>query len=65
MLAPRFECLLFDPFPELQNGFVAPEVNVGGCDVVQERMNELRDQDTALKCLGEYSGNYQHFRCLI
>ena len=35
MQASRLECLPFDPFPLLQNGFVAPEVDVGGCDVVQ------------------------------
>ena len=32
---PRFERLLLDPFPLLQNGFVATEVDVGGRDVVQ------------------------------
>ena len=35
MQAPRFECLLFDPFPLLQNGFVASKVDVGGYDVAQ------------------------------
>ena len=34
MQAPRFECLSFDPFSLLQNGFITPEVNVCGCDVV-------------------------------
>jgi hypothetical protein len=35
MQAPGFECFSFDPFPLLQNGFVASEVDVGGCDVAQ------------------------------
>ena len=35
MQASRFERLSFDPFPLLQNGFVAPEVDVRRCDVVQ------------------------------
>lgn len=34
MQAPRFECLLFDPFALFQNGFVTPEVDVGRCDDV-------------------------------
>ena len=34
MQASRFECLSFDPFALLQNGFVTPKVNVSGCDVV-------------------------------
>jgi len=29
MQASRFERLLFDPFPLFQNGFVAPEVDIG------------------------------------
>jgi hypothetical protein len=35
MQASRFECLSFDPFPLLQNGFVATEVNIGWRYVVQ------------------------------
>lgn len=35
MQASRFECLSFDPFPLLQNGFVTTEVDVGRRDVVQ------------------------------
>ena len=35
MQASRFECLSFDPFPLLQDGFIAAKVDVGGCDVVQ------------------------------
>ena len=34
MQASRFERLSFDPFTLFQNGFVTPEVDVGGCDVV-------------------------------
>ena len=34
MQASRFERLSFDPFPLLQNGFVAAEVDIGRCDVV-------------------------------
>ena len=34
MQASRFERLLFDPFALFQNGLVAAEVDVGGCDVV-------------------------------
>jgi hypothetical protein len=34
MQASRFECLSFDPFTLLQNGFVSSEVDVGRCDVV-------------------------------
>ena len=41
MQASRFECLSFDPFPLLQNGFIAAEVDVGGCDVVQALMVAL------------------------
>lgn len=41
MQASRFERLSFDPFPLLQNGFVASEVDVGGCDVVQPLMVAL------------------------
>ena len=29
------DCLSFDPFPFSENGFVAPEVDVCRCDVVQ------------------------------
>ena len=39
--APGFECLLFDPFSLFQNGLAAPEVDVGGCDVVQALMVSL------------------------
>jgi hypothetical protein len=35
MQAPRFERLSFEPFSLFQNGFVTPEVDIGGCDVVQ------------------------------
>jgi len=35
MQASRFERLSFDPFPLFQNGLVAAEVDVGGCDVAQ------------------------------
>ena len=35
MQASRFECPSFDPFPLLQDGFIAAEVDVGGRDVVQ------------------------------
>lgn len=35
MLASRFEHLLFDTLSLFQNGLVPPEVDVGGCDVVQ------------------------------
>ena len=35
MQASRFEGLSFDPFPFSENGFVAPEVDVCRCDVVQ------------------------------
>ena len=35
MQASRFECLSFDPFPLLQDGFVTPEVDVRRRDVVQ------------------------------
>jgi len=34
MQASRFKCLSFDPFALFWNGFVAPEVDVCGCDVV-------------------------------
>ena len=30
-----FDCLFFDLFPLSENGFVAPEVDVGRCDIVQ------------------------------
>ena len=30
-----FDCLFFDPFPLSENGFVASEVDVSRCDVVQ------------------------------
>ena len=39
--APRFECRSFDPFPLLWNAFLAPEVNVGKCDVAQVLVEEL------------------------
>ena len=35
MQAARFECLSFDPFSLLQNGFVTAEVDVRRRDVVQ------------------------------
>ncbi len=35
MQASRFERFTFDPFPLFENGFVASEVEVGRCDVVQ------------------------------
>lgn len=35
MQASRFERLLFDRFPWFQNGPVTPEVDVSGCDGVQ------------------------------
>ena len=35
MQASLFERLSFDPFSLLQDGFVATEVDVGWCDVVQ------------------------------
>jgi hypothetical protein len=34
MQASRFECLSFDPFPLLQDGFVASKVDVRRRDVV-------------------------------
>lgn len=34
MQASRFECLSFDPFALLWNSFVASEVDVSGCDLV-------------------------------
>lgn len=33
--AAVLDCLFLDPFPFSQNDFVAPEVNIGRCDVVQ------------------------------
>ena len=33
--ASRFDGLLFDPFLLLQDGLTAPEVDVGGCEVLQ------------------------------
>jgi hypothetical protein len=33
--AVLMDCLLFDPLPFAQDGFIAAKVNVGGCDVVQ------------------------------
>jgi len=33
--AALFDCLLFDLFPFPQNGFIAPEVDVSGRDVIQ------------------------------
>jgi len=41
MQAPRFECLLFDPFALFQNGFVSAEVDVGRRDVVEALMDAL------------------------
>ena len=41
MQAPRFECLLFDPFALFQNGFVPAEVDVGRRDVVEALMEAL------------------------
>ena len=41
MQASRFECLSFDPFALFQNGFVAAEVDVSGCDVVDALMIAL------------------------
>ncbi len=35
MQESRFECLSFDPFSLFQNGFVAAEVDVRRCDIVQ------------------------------
>ena len=35
MQAAHFERLSFSPFPLLQDGFVTPEVDVCGCDVVE------------------------------
>ena len=29
------DCLLLDPLPFAQDGFIAAKVDVGGCDVVQ------------------------------
>ena len=39
--APRLERPSSDPVPLFQNGFVAAEVDVGGCDVVQALMVAL------------------------
>ena len=33
--ASRFDGLLFDPFSLFQDGLAAPEVDVGGCEVLQ------------------------------
>jgi len=39
--AALLDCPFIDPFPFSENGFVAPEVDVGGCDVVQTLMVAL------------------------
>ena len=39
--AALFDCLLFDLFPFSQNGFIAPEVDVSGRDVIQALVVEL------------------------
>lgn len=41
MQASRFERHLFDPFPLFQNGFIAAEVDIGRCDVVEALMVAL------------------------
>ena len=41
MQAALFEGLSFDPFPLVENGFVASEVDVRRCDVVQALMITL------------------------
>lgn len=41
MQTTHFDCLLFDPFSLLYNSFVATEVDVGGCDVVDALMIAL------------------------
>ena len=41
MQAARFERLPFDPFPMFKNGFVSPEVDVSGYDVVDALMVAL------------------------
>ena len=41
MQASRFECLSFDPFPLLQDGFVTPEVDVRRRDIVQALVEAL------------------------
>ena len=57
MQAPRFECLLFDPFALFQNGFVPAEVDVGRRDVVEALMEALvivvidKGRDLCLECL--------------
>lgn len=33
--AAVLDCLFFDPFPFSENGFVAAEIDIGWCDVVQ------------------------------
>ena len=33
--AAVFDCLFLDPFPFSENGFAAPEVDVGRCHVAQ------------------------------
>ena len=39
--AALLDCLFLDPFPFSQDGFVAPKVDVGRCDVVQALMVSL------------------------
>ena len=41
MQASRFECLSFDPFAPLENGFVTSEVDVRRRDVVQALVEAL------------------------
>jgi hypothetical protein len=41
MQASRFECLSFDPFTLLQDGFISPEVDVRRRDVVQALVEAL------------------------
>ena len=57
--AALLDCLFFDLFPFSQNGFVAAEVDVGGCDVVQALVVSLvvvifdEGPDLALKITGQ------------
>ena len=39
--AALLDCVFLDLLPFSQNGFVTPEVDVGGCDVVQALMVAL------------------------
>lgn len=39
--AALLECLSFEPFPSLKDGFVTPEVDVGGDDVVDAHVIPL------------------------